>query len=130
MITYIIKSQGLYRIGKTENLKYRISCFHTHNPSFELIYTIDFDCELFLQNKFKEKNVKLEWFNLEENDIIWIRENKTLLSNNTFESLSILRKQKEEELLIQKKLIKKEKKRLTLERQILKRNLEDKEAEE
>jgi|SRR5688572_18261913 len=69
MITYIIKSCNLYKIGKTEDLENRINQYNTHNPEFEIIKTIKGDYEQDLHNHFKDKWVKCEWFNLNNEDI-------------------------------------------------------------
>ena len=38
-ITYIIKSNGVYKIGKSQlvNLRNRMYSFNLHNPSYEII---------------------------------------------------------------------------------------------
>lgn len=74
MITYILKSQGLHKIGKTKDLEDRLAAYRTHNPYFELIYTIPVDCEELLHNLFKSKRKHLEWFELDDNDIAKIAE--------------------------------------------------------
>lgn len=69
MYTYIIESQGLYKIGKATDVEKRMSNFKTGNPSFILIKTIEGDHESFLHKHFKEKRSHLEWFSLSEEDI-------------------------------------------------------------
>lgn len=129
MKTYILRCQDWYKIGKTSNLKRRLLDYDTHNPDYELIYLMNFDCEQFLHVHFANKRHKLEWYNLDKEDINWIINNQELLSKNTFE---ILKAQREEENRLYEeeyKRIKLEKKRIKKEQDILKRNLEDKEQE-
>lgn len=69
MVTYIIKSNGLYKIGKTVHLENRLSSYATHNPFFELIMKLEGDYESQLHTHFKDKHIKLEWFKLDDSDI-------------------------------------------------------------
>lgn len=69
MFTYIIKSQGFYKIGRASNIKKRLSAYKTHNPSFELIKKIEGDYESSLHFLFLKKHSHLEWFNLNQDDI-------------------------------------------------------------
>lgn len=130
MITYIIESQGIYKIGKTENIEYRLSCYRTHNPKFELIHVMEFDCEMFLHNHFKEKQYMLEWFYLDEDDISWIRNNHSILEENTYDIIKQRREEKKKMEAIAARTRMKEKMRLTREKNILKKQLQDKEDEE
>lgn len=72
MITYIIESQGFYKIGKTKNISTRLKCFNTHCFNFKLIKIIYKDIESLLHLVFAEKRVKLEWFNLDDEDLLFI----------------------------------------------------------
>ncbi len=69
MYTYIIESQGVYKIGKAINVENRLSGYRTHNPFFKHIVTYEGDYEELLHKKFKDKNVRLEWFKLDEGDL-------------------------------------------------------------
>lgn len=68
MITYIIKSQGYYKIGKTKDIATRLKVFNTHCFEFKLIKLIYADIETLLHTKFESKRVKLEWFKLSKSD--------------------------------------------------------------
>jgi len=73
---YIIKSNDLYKIGYTTNLKSRLNDYKVHFGLVELIYVYKgFDCynlETIVHNLVKEKNHKGEWFNLCDDDIFKI----------------------------------------------------------
>lgn len=60
MTTYILESQGHYKIGKTKNLNERLKMFDTHCFEFKLIKIIFGDYEDILHRKFANKRVKLE----------------------------------------------------------------------
>lgn len=129
MVTYIIESQGLYKIGKTSNIEYRLSCYRTHNPKFELIHVMEFDCEMFLHKHFSDKQFKLEWFTLTLNDVEWIRSNHDLLSENTY---NIIKENQKKQAQIEREayvLKKREQKRINKENEILRKKLKDKEEE-
>ena len=67
MVTYILKSGKHYKIGKTTSLRDRMTSYDTHNPDYELLKTIDGDCEKYLHNYFVDYHYKLEWFSLPDN---------------------------------------------------------------
>lgn len=70
MTTYIIKCEEYYKIGRTKNLKKRLSTYKTHNPIVKLIKTFDGDYEKSLHKHFKKHRIdKREWFRLTEEDI-------------------------------------------------------------
>ena len=74
---YILESQGYYKIGKTINIKSRISKYTTENPNeINIIHTFKADNytkeEERLHKKFKKKNHRGEWFDLDEKDINYI----------------------------------------------------------
>ncbi|MHA1329803.1 MAG: GIY-YIG nuclease family protein [Candidatus Hodarchaeales archaeon] len=77
---YIIESGGLYKIGRSQNIKERIRRYITENP-FEIKILIQKkvnDCvgkERELLERFKEKRYRGEWFKLNKHDIQWIKEN-------------------------------------------------------
>jgi hypothetical protein len=81
MLTYLIKSGENYKIGKTKNLKSRLSVYKTHNIQTELILFIETDCEYYLHNKFKDKHISGEWFSLNEADINSIKKEYSALIN-------------------------------------------------
>ena len=85
IITYIIESQGYYKIGRTDDMERRITEYNTHNPKYEVIHIISMDCESFLHKHFESKRVRFEWFDLLNEDIDWIKSNHELLSQNTQE---------------------------------------------
>ncbi len=89
MITYIIKSQDYYKIGKTSNLSMRLKSFDTHCPHFDLVKVINDDVERILHNYFSDKRMKLEWFKLDEIDLSSIdniAKNKDLIVHNFTEN--------------------------------------------
>ena len=69
MYTYIIESQGLYKIGKARDVAKRLKSYKTHNPVFQLIKTISGDYEDQLHRAFYKKRSHLEWFKLTEEDV-------------------------------------------------------------
>lgn len=75
---YLIKSLDHYKIWKTTNIENRYKKYLTENPNkIELIHY--FKCndytemEIFLHDKFKHKNHNREWFNLADEDILFIK---------------------------------------------------------
>lgn len=72
MYTYIIESQNLYKIGKTNNVENRMSAYNTHTAVYRLIRVYDGNYEDYLHNRFKDKKSHLEWYKLSEEDIISI----------------------------------------------------------
>lgn len=75
---YLIKVNWKYKIWKTTNLKNRIKKYITENPDeIEVIHY--FHCKNYnekereLHKKFKSKNINREWFNLNDNDINFIK---------------------------------------------------------
>jgi hypothetical protein len=73
---YLIKSNGLYKIGYTTNLKSRLNDYKVHFGLVELIYVYKgFNCyelETILHNLVMDKNHRGEWFELNNNDVISI----------------------------------------------------------
>ena len=77
---YLIKSNNLYKIGKAKNPRERINGYKTQNPfGIELIFQKEVNnysqTEKRLLEKFKDKQVKGEWFKLNKEDILWIKQN-------------------------------------------------------
>lgn len=74
---YIVKSGIHYKIGRTGNIKERLSALKTTSPqSIELIHTIathqSGKLEKELHEKFKLKQMNREWFALDETDLDWL----------------------------------------------------------
>ena len=71
MVTYIIKdlSSGLYKIGRTTNFNQRFRNLSTGNINLKQILLIEGDEEKFLHKLYQKKHIKLEWYNLNQNDI-------------------------------------------------------------
>lgn len=59
-LTYIIESQGHYKIGKTKDLETRLKVFDTHCFKFAVVKLIYLDIEDVLHEVFKHKRIKLE----------------------------------------------------------------------
>jgi hypothetical protein len=70
MYTYIIESQGYYKIGKARDIVNRIESYRSHNPVFEIIRCYEGDFEKELQTVFLDKIVFREWFKLTAEDIV------------------------------------------------------------
>jgi len=70
--TYIIldESTGFYKIGKSHDPGGRLVSLSTGKPFLKLIMEIDRNIENELHNAYSHKNVKGEWFNLSDNDLI------------------------------------------------------------
>ena len=73
---YIIKSNGLHKIGYTTNLKSRLNDYKVHFGLVELIYVYKgyncYDLETVIHNLVSDKNHKGEWFQLDNEDLIRI----------------------------------------------------------
>lgn len=66
------------KIGKTNDIKSRVSAHSCSNPNSKLLFSIydaDGSTEGRLHKHFKDKRVKLEWFDLTDSDIEWIKSN-------------------------------------------------------
>lgn len=74
--------EGYTKIGKTSSVDARIKSHATSNPGAKLLFAIQGDGKTDgkLHNHFKDKRVKLEWFDLTEDDLQWIRENHEVVS--------------------------------------------------
>lgn len=75
---YLLKSNGLYKIGITQNLEARIASLQTGSPdTIEVIHTIKTSnmtmLENELHNKFESKRVRGEWFKLNDWDVEYIK---------------------------------------------------------
>lgn len=71
---YIIKNNGIYKIGYSSNFKRRYKNYLTHLGVFELVYLIQeknaFELESNLHKMFENKKVRGEWFKLDDCDLI------------------------------------------------------------
>ncbi len=66
-----------YKIGKSINPIHREKTLQSEKPTIELIYYFNtYDCdEKILQDKYKDKRIRGEWFNLDQDDIDYIKNN-------------------------------------------------------
>lgn len=69
--TYIMfdESTKMYKIGISENPRFREGTLRSEKPSVKLMYICDFNIEKFLHTKYKEYRVRGEWFNLTKDQI-------------------------------------------------------------
>ena len=75
---YVIRIDEFYKIGISKNIKNRIRNIESSSPrQTELIFSKKFDnylkIEETLHERFKNKQVKNEWFKLTEDDLTYIR---------------------------------------------------------
>lgn len=71
---YILKSEGLYKIGRTLNPKQRIKSYRTQNPYGTEVVIMErveeyLRTEAAMLRMFEGKKVKGEWFRLTRHDI-------------------------------------------------------------
>lgn len=71
---YIVKNQGIYKIGYSANFKKRFKNYKTNAGSVEVVYIYKgldaFNVESELHNMFKHKKVTGEWFDLTTHELI------------------------------------------------------------
>lgn len=74
--TYVIRDRlsGLTKIGKTSNIKTRLSTLSTSNLNLSLLIVESINLEKELHTLFKDKKVKKEWYDLSAEDIEGIKE--------------------------------------------------------
>ena len=74
--TYVIydKLTGYSKIGKTTDIKKRLSTLSTSNLNLELLVVLPTNQEKFLHKYFKEKHIEKEWFCLSLSDIEEIKD--------------------------------------------------------
>jgi hypothetical protein len=77
---YLIKAGQFYKIGKSKVLRSRLKRHQTSNPNkIKLIVEkLVLDChkkEKQLLKRFRDKKVSGEWFRLNKEDILWIKQN-------------------------------------------------------
>lgn len=70
-VTYIVKTQELYKIGETRycSLKARIAAYITHNPYMEIVRIYHGDVEKQMQAEMMHKHSHAEWFSLSVDDL-------------------------------------------------------------
>jgi len=76
-VVYLLQSVHGFKIGRSKDVVKRISQIKSANPSeITLILTLDFrNCvkqEKWIHNKFKEKKISGEWFDLSPDDYEWL----------------------------------------------------------
>ena len=71
---YIVKSNDSYKIGYTKDIKSRMNDYKIHFGLVEIVYVYkSFNCyelESIIHNLVKDKNIRGEWFNLSDSDIL------------------------------------------------------------
>tara|TARA_R100000278_G_scaffold40193_3_gene35434 strand:+ start:11309 stop:11749 length:441 start_codon:yes stop_codon:yes gene_type:complete len=71
---YILKGENSYKIGYTTNFNKRIKNYKTHNPNIKTLCVIEssnsFELESYLHNRFENKNIDGEWFDLTEEEVL------------------------------------------------------------
>lgn len=69
--TYLMKDSntGLTKIGKAIDPKYRERTLQSEKPTISLFAVCEDNVELELHNKFEDKRVRGEWFNLEDHEL-------------------------------------------------------------
>jgi len=74
MVVYLMKSDGLYKIGVSCSPKTRVKTIESKlDQNVEIVTTIktndDYAIESVLHQQFSEKREHREWFSLNENDV-------------------------------------------------------------
>ena len=73
---YLLKSGDLYKIGFASDWQKRKKSYDTHNPDYKLIFLYkgydSFEVESFLHKKYIDKNVQGEWFDLSDDEILYL----------------------------------------------------------
>lgn len=70
--TYLVFDGSLYKIGKSVNPNERLKAIKSQNPKAEIIHIIGSDIESLLHNKFKDKRIHHEWFNLSKTEVNYL----------------------------------------------------------
>jgi len=70
--TYVMydNNTNLYKIGKSHSIIFREKTLSSQMPLIKTILYSDLDYENILHEKYAEKRVRGEWFNLDANDIL------------------------------------------------------------
>lgn len=74
MYTYLMFDGKRFKIGKTNNIKKRLSILKTASPDIKVIDFCNTDIEKQLHLIFKHKRYKQEWFDLNYEDLKGIQE--------------------------------------------------------
>lgn len=82
MITYIIESQGLYKIGKTKNWGKRQKSYNTTNPLWKLEFLIEDNVETYLHLQYSNKRINNEWFALTNTDLDLIKNQHNIVDTS------------------------------------------------
>ena len=71
MYTYLMFDERTkyHKIGKSQDPKYREKTLQSDNPLVVLVWKIKGDIEKQLHQRYDNKRVRGEWFNLSENEI-------------------------------------------------------------
>lgn len=71
---YVLKIDGLFKIGYTSSIEKRIKNYRVHTPSIEVIFILEsemaFELEQILHNKFKDRNKTGEFFELTNDEVL------------------------------------------------------------
>lgn len=76
-------ASGLHKIGHTRTTKKKKEkSMQTYNPTISIIHMAygSTETEKSLHNRFADKRVKLEWFDLTEEDLQWIKDNHKIVA--------------------------------------------------
>lgn len=78
-LLYVIKCNKFYKIGITDNINYRVTSLQIGNPYKLGTYLCSYfdnaeDVEKELHIKFKKKHVRGEWFELNKDDLDYLKE--------------------------------------------------------
>ena len=75
--TYLIKNKrnGLYKIGRSKNIKQREKTLQSEEPEISVIKTFDSDIESILHSKYSDYRVRGEWFKLSKIQVKYICSN-------------------------------------------------------
>lgn len=73
--TYIMidHNTGFYKIGKSKNPYFREKTLQSEKPTIEMLLVINQDIEKVLHQEFSNKRVRGEWFQLECEDVEYLR---------------------------------------------------------
>lgn len=72
--TYLMldSNTNLYKIGKSKDPKFREKTLQSEKPTISLFAVCEKDIESELHNKFSDKRIRGEWFDLNKDDVKWI----------------------------------------------------------
>ena len=86
MYTYLMFDERTkyHKIGKSQDPKYREKTLQSDNPLVVLVWKIKGDIEKQLHQRYDNKRVRGEWFNLSENEIENIKNIDDMINNNVF----------------------------------------------